>query len=121
MAKKNPLYKKNGRFYADFRSYSDVGGGQEAMIPEDERYATKNYRTAKRLAKERRAELRGLRKAGLKGEGGDLRIPGGAGQSHQGHSVPVPDRPDRPVGSIKRLVGELALRIDYDGNLTPKI
>lgn len=70
---KNPLYKKNGRYYADFRSYSDVGGGQEAMIPEDERYATKNYETAKRLAKERRAELRGLRKAGLKGEEGDLR------------------------------------------------
>ncbi|MGK7313636.1 MAG: tyrosine-type recombinase/integrase [Candidatus Longimicrobiales bacterium M2_2A_002] len=73
MAKKNPLYKKNGRYYADFRGYSDVGGGQEAMIPDDERYATKDYRVAKKLAKRRQAELRRLRKAGLEGENGDLR------------------------------------------------
>lgn len=50
MAKKNPLYKKNGRYYADFRGHSDVGGGQEAMVPDDERYATKDYRVAKKLA-----------------------------------------------------------------------
>lgn len=37
--KKKWLYRKNGRYYADFRSYSDVGGGQEAMIPEGERFA----------------------------------------------------------------------------------
>lgn len=37
------LYKKNGRYYADFRSYADVGGGQEALIQEGERFATKQH------------------------------------------------------------------------------
>jgi hypothetical protein len=65
MAKKKWLYKKDGRFYGDFRSYRDVGGGQEAMVPDGERFATKDYRAAKTLAKARLAELRGLRKGGL--------------------------------------------------------
>lgn len=73
MAKKKWLYKKNGRYYADFRTFSDVGGGQEAMKPEGERYATKDHRVAKRLGKARFAELRRLRKGGHAGEAADLR------------------------------------------------
>jgi hypothetical protein len=35
MAKKRKwLYKKDGRFYGDFRPYADVGGAQEAMKAE---------------------------------------------------------------------------------------
>lgn len=71
--KKKWLYKKNGRFYGDFRAYADVGGGQEALVPEGERYATKDHRIAKRLGKGRLAELRRLRKAGHADRDDDLR------------------------------------------------
>jgi hypothetical protein len=57
------IYKNNGRYYGDFRSYKDVGGGQEALIPEGERFATKCKKTAKKLAKARRKELKQLRVA----------------------------------------------------------
>jgi hypothetical protein len=58
MAKKRKwLYRKDGRWYGDFRPYADVGGGQEALRPDGERYATKDHPVAKRLAKARLAEL----------------------------------------------------------------
>ena len=71
--KKKWLYKKNGRYYGDFRAYPDVGRGQEAMVPEGERFATKQHHVAKALGKKRRAELKRLRKAGHDPARGDLR------------------------------------------------
>ena len=67
------LYRKNGRWYGDFRPYADVGGGQEALKEAGERYATEDRSTAKKLAKERLAELRRLRRAGHGGRDVDLR------------------------------------------------
>ena len=72
MAKKRRLYRKNGRFYGDFRSFSDVGGAQEALKPDGERYATKDIKVAKRLAKARIKELKRIREAGMD-MGADLR------------------------------------------------
>lgn len=77
MAKKRKwLYKKNGRWYGDFRPYADVGGRQEALRLEGERYATKDYPVAKRLAKARLAELRRLRLGGHCAGTVDLRLLG---------------------------------------------
>lgn len=77
MAKKRKwLYTKDGRLYGDFRPYADVGGGQEALKPEGERYATKDYRVAKALAKERLRELKRLRHHGHGGSDVDLRLLG---------------------------------------------
>ncbi|MGH7464971.1 MAG: hypothetical protein ACREK1_07335 [Longimicrobiales bacterium] len=76
MAKRKWVYKKNGRWYGDFRPYADVNGGQEALKPEGERYATKDFRVAKALAKARLAELRRLRKNGHGGKDEDLRLLG---------------------------------------------
>ncbi len=39
MAKGNNWLYKNGRYYADFRAYPNVGGGHEAMTPKGERFA----------------------------------------------------------------------------------
>jgi integrase len=71
--KRKWMYRKNGRFYGDFRTFADVGGSQEALVPQGERFATKKHPVAKRLAKARLAELKRLRKAGLGDEWGDLR------------------------------------------------
>ena len=65
--------QEDGRFYADFRGFQDVGGGQEALVPEGQRFATKDHRVAKRLGKARLAELRRLRKAGHADREDDLR------------------------------------------------
>jgi len=77
MAKKTKkrkwLYRKNDRWYGDFRPYADVGGALEALIPTGERYATPDLGIAKGLAKERLAELRRLRRAGHGGRDVDLR------------------------------------------------
>lgn len=45
----------------------------------------------------------------------------GRGNPTRGILFPSPTRPGTPVQSIKRLIAELTLRIDYKGNLTPKI
>jgi integrase len=77
MAKKRKwLYNKDGRFYGDFRPYADVGGGQEAMKAEGERFATKDYRVAKALARERLRELKRLRQHGHSDRAVDLRLLG---------------------------------------------
>lgn len=55
------LYRKRGRFYADFRDFSDVGGSQEAMVPDGERCATKDARVAEVLMARRLVELHELR------------------------------------------------------------
>jgi integrase len=73
MAKRKWMYKKDGRWYGDFRPYQDVGGGQEALKPEVERFATKEFRLAKPLAKERLRELKRLRQHGHAGSEVDLR------------------------------------------------
>lgn len=43
------------------------------------------------------------------------------GNPTSGILLPSPRQPDRPVGSIKRLVTELTERLDHDGVLTPKV
>jgi hypothetical protein len=79
MAKKRKwLYKKDGRWYGDFRPYADVGGGQEALKPEGERCVTKDHPEAKRLAKARLAELKRLRMCGHQAGSVDLRLLGPA-------------------------------------------
>lgn len=52
------LYTRNGRWYADFRSFSDVGGGRESLSPEGERFATKDHSQALELAQERLEKLK---------------------------------------------------------------
>lgn len=52
------LYTRNGRWYANFRSFSDVGGGRENMVPEGERFATKDRSQALELAESRFEELK---------------------------------------------------------------
>lgn len=52
------LYTRNGRWYANFRSFSDVGGGRESLVPEGERYATKDRVEAVELAESRLEELK---------------------------------------------------------------
>lgn len=109
---KNPLYKKNGRYYADFRRYRDVGGGQEAMIPPGERHATKDYRMAKRLAKERRAELRRLRKANLGPEHGDLRRLGPFVDYHLDKEA---RRADANLATLSQVAQRLGVSVRYFG------
>lgn len=50
------------RYYGDFRDYSDVGGGQEALIPDDMNRATSDAEVAEMLASDRLEELRELRR-----------------------------------------------------------
>lgn len=54
--------RDNGRYQANFRPYADVGGGRESLIPEEERYGTKDRETAKELARERLKELKQKRR-----------------------------------------------------------
>ena len=48
------------RFYADFRDYSHVGGGQESLVPPGSRRATTDEEEAVELARHRLAELEGV-------------------------------------------------------------
>lgn len=48
------IYQKRGRFYGDFR---DLGGSQEALVPEGEDFATTDPDVAAHLASERVKEL----------------------------------------------------------------
>lgn len=47
----------SARYYADFRDFKDVGGGQEALIPRGSSRATTCPREAESLATARLAEL----------------------------------------------------------------
>lgn len=50
------------RYYGDFRDYSDVGGGQEPLVPEGKSYATTCPDEAAELSEERLEELKNKRK-----------------------------------------------------------
>lgn len=64
MSPRQRLYLKRGRYYADLRDFADVGGGQEALIPDGARCATKEYGEAELLLARRLAELDDLRRRG---------------------------------------------------------
>lgn len=114
--KKKWLYKKNGRYYADFRSYSDVGGGQEALIPSGERFATKKHHVAKRLGKERLAELRRLRQAGLHDASwGDLRRLGPFIDYHMAEEAL---RSNADMANLRSVEKRLNVAADYFGEAT---
>lgn len=51
------LYARNGRWYADLRSFSDVGGSRESLIPPDGSYATRDRNEALELARARVEDL----------------------------------------------------------------
>lgn len=51
------------RYYADFRDYADVGGGQEALCLKGCRYATTDEEKAEELAQARLDELKTKRKS----------------------------------------------------------
>lgn len=55
--RKDRLYLKRGRFYADLRDFADVGGGLEAMRRTDRRCATEDRDEASRLLATRLANL----------------------------------------------------------------
>lgn len=63
---KNRIYSRtrNGttRYYGDFRDYSDVGGGQEALIPEGNRSATTDPEIAETLVGRRLKKLKEARR-----------------------------------------------------------
>lgn len=56
------LYERNGRWYGDFRCYSDVGGKQEALAPAGESRATTDRTVANALLAERTRYYEGLRR-----------------------------------------------------------
>ncbi len=51
------------RYYADFRDFQDVGGGQEKLSAPGERFATTDPKEAKALAEARLAQFQERRKA----------------------------------------------------------
>lgn len=58
-------YKNGNRFWGDFRSFADVGGGREPLIPPGEKLATKDSEQARELYDARRQELRQKRLGGV--------------------------------------------------------
>lgn len=62
--KQTRIYWRNGRAWADFRDFSDVGGGQEPLRPKGERFATKDPDVASRLLTARLEELEAIRARG---------------------------------------------------------
>jgi hypothetical protein len=54
------IFTRNGspRLYADFRDFRDVGGGQEAMIPEGQTRATTDRAVAETIASKRLEALK---------------------------------------------------------------
>lgn len=59
------MYRRNGRWWADFRDFADVGGAREGLVPDHESYATRDEETAFKLALARLEELRERRRTGL--------------------------------------------------------
>ena len=72
--RKDRLYEKRGRFYADLRDFSEVGGGLEAMKPEESRYATDDRDEATKLLAARTKELEVLRDGGRASVATDPRL-----------------------------------------------
>lgn len=63
MSKPIRLYtRRDGRYYADFRPYADVGGAQEALCPPGTRRATTDPKVAQRLLANRLRELEAARR-----------------------------------------------------------
>ncbi|MFC1530673.1 tyrosine-type recombinase/integrase [Gemmatimonadota bacterium] len=62
------LYVKRGRYYGDFRSFSEVGGKLEALVPPGERFATTDAEIAERLVANRLEGYRRQRKRLAYGE-----------------------------------------------------
>lgn len=63
--KTSRIYFRDGRgFYADFRDFSDVGGGREALIPPGSDYATRDETTAQDVCKARLEQLQAARRGG---------------------------------------------------------
>lgn len=60
------MYYREGRgWYADYRNFADVGGGQEALIPEGSRHATHDHNQATLIYARRLQELQDLRSGKL--------------------------------------------------------
>lgn len=55
------IYWRNDRAYGDFRAYSDVGGGREALAPRGQSWGTTDQELAERLFAERLEELKDRR------------------------------------------------------------
>jgi len=55
------MYWRNGRAYGDFRAYSDVGGGREALAEPGSTWGTKDEEIAQALFSDRLAELQAKR------------------------------------------------------------
>lgn len=55
--KRQRIYWRAGRAYADFRDYADVGGGQERLVVPGEKLATTDRKAGEVLAAQRLADL----------------------------------------------------------------
>jgi integrase len=60
MARRNRLYRKGNRYYADLRDYAAVGGGKEALKPPGQRMATTDADEAAQLLAARLRQLQEL-------------------------------------------------------------
>ena len=67
MGKKNRIYWRNGRAWADFRDYADVGGKREPLRPPGQSRATTDPDVAAALLAARLAELEALRRGRVLG------------------------------------------------------
>jgi len=56
------LYRRGRRYWADFRDFADVGGGQEALMAPGEPFATEDPDVAAKLATQRLEDLETLRR-----------------------------------------------------------
>lgn len=56
------LYRRGCRYWADFRAFGDVGGGQQPLVAPGTRLATTDYSIAVKLHAQRLTELEGARK-----------------------------------------------------------
>lgn len=61
-------YKNGTRYWGDFRSYADVGGGREPLIARGDKLATKDPAIARELYDERRRALKSMREGGGKAQ-----------------------------------------------------
>ena len=59
--RRDRLYQKRGRYYADLRDFADVGGRLEAMKPRGSQYGTDDRDVATRVLAERTEELEKMR------------------------------------------------------------
>jgi integrase len=113
--KKKRLYRKDGRWYCDFRDFHDVGGRQEALMPAGERFATKDRRTARRLAKARLKELRRARNRPPTEPGVDLSLLGDFVDHHLEREAL---ETKKPKSSLAQLAQQLAFAIEVMGSDT---